>query len=315
MSKSDSWYLRKACHFDDFSAAIRDKCEIEIAKGDLNKPINWSAKNDKFYVLAPRGVYPAEYLPSESCVLTLDQNIFTTEKLTELSRLYDEQNVLLSPAFTCVEGEKKRLLTREEFSSEYASKISKLQDYFSSAQIHEHPHLEFVYESISRYSDFDSEIKFIKKVRHALDPNSSLPVFKKQLEMIKELAIENLPEMQNELVFIAALQFICSGSKKYDNPGQRILAPRGSDNNDDSAFNSAADLLRLKVIALSNLGSSLPYLLVTGDKGLALFWSGLEMSGVPNADPVQLKIRIRHKKNRPLMFPKLKHETFQEHYK
>lgn len=253
----------------------------ERAKMDYSVVFN---EGIPFYALVPGGVLPPPHL--HDTTLTLDRNILTAlrgrgDSASDQAReeawsldFLNNPGVAITPISAAFEGTDCRVPTYSEFCAEVRRVTELIQRRLPQAKV-----IHFDANGLKQMHhwrlEFEPRERAEQRFLRAVGPLLANPV-----------ASSRLAEYEHRLFLMAeecgvasvSLVLLLAMAKLYESPDSPSIAGRimkaNTDYTDEKAYNCIADLRQLEILAGAQV---LPHkaALITADKGLALFWCGI----------------------------------------
>lgn len=316
LTSNDGWFAEPMT-FTQLSEAFRCGTEIELSNGSETKTATWSPTGeDPFLLLTKGGVVPFRYLKSGKATIFLDSNV-VSRCLEQVKEQFDRSDIRISAALTAVEGSKRRNQTLDEYRENLESVYEDLNcldlqnaSFFPSEDI-EQLHSIIVNDFI----DPNLEEKFLRCAGKFLNSNAKKQSDEDLLNKLLRCA-DDAGVGRGELAFLAALQIIFAPTEKmlpgktYFDAGNRVIKLK-SDPTDGDLYNAINDLRLIKILAAGpTIGIN--SCLLTDDKGIALFWSGLSiMCNENTSGSVDMVTSFSITNEKPEMYPSMSREHYQ----
>jgi hypothetical protein len=204
-----------------------------------------------------------------------DHGVIKKRKTKDLIELLEGVRIKISPLLYALEGNLRRDHAHENSVIQQLHEATKfISDALPLAEVIEHKSDEVMNLINFFRAEMTRHETFLMRLAKELSPPASSKRKAGLLSLINEAA-ESCGVENNSLVYLAVLSALYSPPKQ--NPAKRLFK-FSQEYNEADAYNALADLRSLKIlIMLYCLNPDKKHMLCTGDKNLALFWSGLNV--------------------------------------
>lgn len=240
------------------------------------------------FALVIGGWYPLAFAPN--CILLLDRNILgildqldQTSGRNDLAARLDflnNESHTLNPVLCALEGEKRSVPSKSEFTSSFQAARDKIRKYLPKARSVDfaNAHFNAAYETLSQLSArYESESAFLISVAPIISQRRKDSDLESAQAEIFALC-EKYRLSKNSLAVVAVLSCLYE-SKDGSEPmiGRHVVKP-GDDYSQEDAHNAISDIRALEMLAATNGLNMGCASLCTRDKYLAAMWCGLKIS-------------------------------------
>ena len=191
--------------------------------------------------------------------------------------LFADQPIRINPLLFVLEGNRRTIPTPEDAATQFAEVEMKLRAALPEAELAIGP--DSLKGALGLIEDSRASLDCKQRFLHHIAPRTISPVAQRDVEarwkeIIETADLHSVP--RQSLVVLAALSAVAVPNGK--SPAKRMLKFRNGYTEAD-AYNALADLRAIELfIGCHCLFPEEPMQLCTGDKDMALLWSGLQAS-------------------------------------